>query len=317
MDANPKLIDSRVIAGKVILKGEVAVKILYRSTNDTCEVMEYCLPFNQMVDIQGAEEGCACYVQLEVNSVCAEPKPDSNGEDRMICAEANLTATIRVHKNYDLNCVSDCYSTKYECSCQSKSITIMRLAGVIEKSVLYKENMELPECSEDIIDIWATIQSHSCRQCDRGMAVTGRIVLNMLCTMENGQIGYFDKMVDFEDIIPIPEDCENPVFEPDVQAISCAYSISGGHVEVRSECMIYGCMYNSSRCQIICDLTVDQRKEKTQTVTCGLYVYLADEGESLWDIAKRYNTSIQYIMEENELKSEKADGRTMLLIPVL
>lgn len=317
MDVNPKITDAKVIAGKVVMKGETAVKILYRSVNDTCEVMEYCLPINQMADISCAEEGCTCHISLEVCSQCAEPRADQNGEDRLICLETNICAAIRVHKDYDLNCVSDCYSTKYECSSQSKTINIIRLMDMVEKTVLYKESMELPENATEIIDIWCKVNNYNCRQTDKGMAVSGSLCLCMLCSMENGQIGYFDKNVDFEDVIAIPEDCGNPVFDPDVKVVSCAYSISGHSIEVRCECMIHGCLYNSTRSQIICDLTIDQRKEKQRAVKSGLYVYLADEGEGLWEIAKRYNTSVQYIMEENELKSEKADGRTMLLIPVL
>lgn len=317
VDVTPKLLDSRVIAGKVILRGEAAVKVLYRSVNDTCEVMEYTMPFNQMADISCAEEGCTCHVQMEVTSACVEPRADSNGEDRLICTDIGILACIKIHKDYDLNCVSDCYSTKYECSAQSKAVQVMRLMSVAEKAILYKESMELPECATEIIDLWCVVQNHTARPGAEGIAVSGSLLLCMLCTMEDGQISYFDKAVDFEDMVPMPDGCENPVFEPDVKVLSCAYSISGSRVEVRCDLMIMGCIYSSSRCQIVCDLSVDQRKEKPKPVTRGLYVYLADEGESLWDIAKRYNTSIQYIMEENELKSEKADGRTMLLIPVL
>ena len=51
------------------------------------------------------------------------------------------------------------------------------------------------------------------------------------------------------------------------------------------------------------------------TAAPGLYMYMADPGETLWDIAKRYNTNIDKIMEENPEEQEN-DARQILLIPV-
>ena len=49
----------------------------------------------------------------------------------------------------------------------------------------------------------------------------------------------------------------------------------------------------------------------------GLYLYLAEEGESLWEIAKRYNTSIRRIQEENPEEERQPGKREVLLVPVI
>ena len=38
--------------------------------------------------------------------------------------------------------------------------------------------------------------------------------------------------------------------------------------------------------------------------------------ESLWDIARRYDTTVEDIMSENELKTDYVENKTMLMIPV-
>ena len=47
----------------------------------------------------------------------------------------------------------------------------------------------------------------------------------------------------------------------------------------------------------------------------GLYIYMADEGESLWEIAKRYNTSEARIRDDNGEMGDCCPGGP-LLIPV-
>ena len=49
----------------------------------------------------------------------------------------------------------------------------------------------------------------------------------------------------------------------------------------------------------------------------ALTIYYADESEDIWDIAKRFNTSVQAVMEENGLEDERVRRRGMILIPIL
>ena len=50
---------------------------------------------------------------------------------------------------------------------------------------------------------------------------------------------------------------------------------------------------------------------------CLLYtsIYFSDAGESVWNIARRYNTTMEAIMRENHLESEQVPEKCMLLIP--
>ncbi len=47
----------------------------------------------------------------------------------------------------------------------------------------------------------------------------------------------------------------------------------------------------------------------------ALVVYFAKEQEALWDIAKKFRTSVDLIKSENELKDDVLDTRRILLIP--
>ena len=47
----------------------------------------------------------------------------------------------------------------------------------------------------------------------------------------------------------------------------------------------------------------------------ALVVYFAKEQEQLWDIAKKFRTSVELIKTENELKDDVLSKRRILLIP--
>ena len=62
---------------------------------------------------------------------------------------------------------------------------------------------------------------------------------------------------------------------------------------------------------------MDEKRPPERVVKKGLYLYLPQEGELLWEIARRYNTSADRIREENGLEGARAQGRVMLLVPVV
>ena len=47
---------------------------------------------------------------------------------------------------------------------------------------------------------------------------------------------------------------------------------------------------------------------------CALVLYYPQKGEDLWSIAKKYNTTIKMLEEENELKNGDAVEGKMLII---
>ena len=48
----------------------------------------------------------------------------------------------------------------------------------------------------------------------------------------------------------------------------------------------------------------------------ALKIYYAAGGESIWEIAKKCHTSMQAVMEENNLSGEILPEDTMLLVPL-
>ncbi len=55
--------------------------------------------------------------------------------------------------------------------------------------------------------------------------------------------------------------------------------------------------------------------DKPMADSPALVVYFAKEQEALWDIAKKFRTSVDLIKSENELKDDVLDTRRILLIP--
>ena len=68
--------------------------------------------------------------------------------------------------------------------------------------------------------------------------------------------------------------------------------------------------------KIISEIRADEDRPRARDTSAALSIYYADPGESLWDIARAYCTSVDAIRQENNLTGEFVESRGMLLIPM-
>ena len=179
----------------------------------------------------------------------------------------------------------------------------------------HKETMPLPENVESIIHLWCEVAGCESREDTDGIIAVGRLTIGIFARMKDGDIYYFDKPLEIER--KIPADQRELTFQPRLSCTTCGYTFTAGEtIEIRCDLLLEGAVYTSQKAILVEDITIDEKKERTGGVAPGLYLYMAEDGETLWDIAKRYNTSIDKIVEENS--DRQGEGcNNILLIPVL
>lgn len=314
--ANARLLDTKVLAGKVVLRGEAMVSFLYRGESGRCETMELTLPISQIVDAEGVDEGCRCFARLAVGQAAVE-RCDRPGEERRLNISLSLEAHLRVHRDYQAQCGSDCYSTRYECGCTTRRGCLLELAQTVDRTFLYRGRMELPEGVNSITDLWCRVADWRVKQEAGDLAVCGKLCIALFGCREGEPLEYYEKAVDFEERVAQTGDGQ-VLFRPTLRAVGQSYSLGAeGGIEVRCEVALSGCLYRCTSQPMICEITVDETKPRQSAVGQGLYLCRAEAGEELWDIARRYNTSVDCIREENQLSAGSLEQSALLLVPVL
>ena len=56
---------------------------------------------------------------------------------------------------------------------------------------------------------------------------------------------------------------------------------------------------------------------KNSSDGCALTIYFSDENEKVWNIAKKYKTTVRAVMDENGLEDDTVTSRRFLLIPAV
>jgi hypothetical protein len=151
---------------------------------------------------------------------------------------------------------------------------------------------------------------------DSELKLAMHLMVSMFAVMEDGETQYFEQAEDVEKSVPLKEPPGHILLDPAAGVLSCAYSIVGDKIDIRCEILVRGCVYYPVSTNAIAEVAVDENKPK-QKEHNKLYIYYADEGESIWNIAKQYNTSAGAIWDENSASGDILPQKTMLLIPIV
>ena len=126
-----------------------------------------------------------------------------------------------------------------------------------------------------------------------------------------------DKTDSFEAETDISSD-ESFISIPDGFISGISFGITGDSTaEVRAQINTGGLVCRSAVVNAVNDITVNEETPKQRDDEYALRLYFAEDGESVWEISKRYNTSAEAIIAENGLESGTAEVSGMVLIPIV
>lgn len=313
--------DVKLIANKVICKGEAFLHTLYLPEGETAkpELIENSVLLSQIIDLPGVEEDDICNVSMRAIDVMIEVKENGEGEGRILATEVTVSASCIADRNKELQLVSDMFSTCYEAETETKPSKLERLLAVINETTICKNTLDFPSDQVDCIyDLNCSYDTASVLCQDGKITFNGNLNIEILA-LDREQIPcMLERSIPCCYEIECAAADETAVFRYQNSIVSVGYSMAGSdQIELRTEIQTTGCLYQIISCNVMTDIRLDQDKPKTRSDDAALKLYFADEGEQVWDIAKRYNTSVDSIMEDNGMTVDLIEKRGMILIPIV
>lgn len=308
--------DFKMITNKLLLKGELSVKTLYCADglDSSLEIAENSIPISQIIDMEGIDDGSACEVRLSVMSFEMQTKTDASGEARLLDASAKLNASIRATKMTEVTVITDAYSTQCELNTQTKSLDFEKLLESFHDTSLCRKTVDVGAV-DSVLDVWCDSVTHTAVQEESALFIRGTAVVCMLAIAADGSPVYIEKALDFEYKRELKISGERVVCRPCVCVLASDYTLSGSdRLDLRLELGIDASVFVTNSVKIISQLSLDETRAKPAD-TAALTIYFAEAGETVWNIARSYNTTVDAIIEENELKDEIVREKSMLLIP--
>lgn len=316
-DAEAAVTDSKILAGKSVVKGEMAVKLLYAPEgNGQPQTVRYQLPFSQLIEIDGISDQCDCESKVSIAHLEIKPRVSASGECRQLMLTAKLLVTSECCCNNDVAVILDAYSRKYEADICKNEVCFNKIVESINQSFNCKKNLEFPEGAlSSVADMWCEARIDSVKFSDNAMRVCGTVTAFIIAQDSDQVPTFYEKTIDFEYTHPMDVNGEFKC-SPDITVTGANYTLTGEcNMELRIELNICASIYKCSNLPLITDIKINDSKSVQKTNSGAMTVYFACAGETIWDIARRYFANIEEIKQINDISENVLLDDRMILVP--
>lgn len=306
---------TKLVAGKILVKGELKVKVVFLTDGEcVLEKIENSMPISQIIEA-ATTESCSDFVTLCVPSVEVHAKTDSSGALRLIDVSAVIRADVSIYENEEIQYTTDAYSTEYETDFQRESVELKSIFEKFSDTYLCKGSVEISGSAvKSIEDIFCNGLNYTVSLSGNEMLISGKANVSFLAVNSEDELQSFDRELDFQykraTILG-----ENFSASCNVTPTGIDYILSAENkLDIRIETEISGLIFDASKKQIISDISCDEAKKKKKR-SAALTIYFAQQGEEIWEIARRYNTRVDLICAENNINSDCVEQNQKLYIP--
>lgn len=302
----PQLLDSRVMAGKVVFRGNGLLHILYRGEDGALHTWDFEIPFSHFEELDG-EYGSDGGARIALALTSLELDKLEDGTLRLKCG---LVAQCVITDKMLLQVAEDAYSPWREVTpCFHEAF----IPAVLEErmEMLAGEISLETECAK-VIDLSFLPDHPAVRQMGERAVIGQTGVFQLLYMDAAGILQTALRRWEQEHTLNADNDS---VISADIwpNGLPAAQN-NGGSVLMKGNINLVTCTQMLHGQKMISSVGLGEEKQPDKNRPS--VILRRAEGELLWDLAKRCGTTVSAICQVNGLTDEPDSGK-MLLIPVL
>lgn len=305
--------DFKVSYNKILAKAEVKTKIMYLTEDNRINTIEKMIPVMGFIDIQNISEENFCDLKYLVKNITIRP---NDVEEHSIYVEIEIEISSCVYENKKIELIQDIYCPEQEIKFnQQKIFTISELtktvnmctvkqrveASEIAGNKIYDTNLEYSITNVNIVNSKIVYEGEITATIIYASSNTVKIDTKIVKLPFNYEIDScgITNVSNIDTLIGIKED--NFII------------LSDGGIDVQITLELDTRMFKSMEINVINDIETEDIRNDT---TYSIVIYFVKKGDTIWNIAKKFKSTISDIVKTNNIEDEnKIYPGQQLLIP--
>ena len=311
--------DIKFANNKIVLRGNILFSTVYLSDtdDDPVQFMTNEIPINEIIDWKDINEDSIFDYDVFVSNFNYILRDNSDGEKRIIKVCGDILIKGKTYEELLICPIVDAYSLKSNLNLQKNLFNYEEIHHRLSGQFSLKETVSfnslkdiqkvlLLEIKEDVDSV--TITSGVIK-------IKGNIAVSMLYISTDGEVCMAKSLVPLEYNVNTDVDSSEALCDLKLQIDSFSYNIvSSDEIDLRINLSYKIIIKNHISQEIVQDIECD--KTNCNYEKHGITVFFCDGNENLWDIAKKYKTTVKDIALANELDDNIVVKKGMkLLIP--
>lgn len=283
-----------------MVKGDIEASILYLSENKDKRVKKtkVLIPFSAMIELDNINDKSKFDIEYNLQNFDLKVNSDITTA-KTISADYRIETDITMFEEDTVDYVDDFYSQEKELSYDNSRINVIKKDFMINKNIevreklsnILEENTNVIDYSADVSSVVPIVNSNN------SIHLEGNAKINMVIqNTENNEID--TKQIEL--LVNADVELENVSSDTkitvDVSNNGINLTQSGRNVEIDMNILAKCYIENIASINIINTIEADKLDLGNMD---SLNIYIVKEGDTLWNIAKKYKTSIEKLLKAN------------------
>ncbi len=314
----------RPMDGKVLIRGNLKFSTLYVGDKEDSilEVVEHEVPFNGYVEAKDVTPKMFAQADLSILQKDIHAITNEDGEDRILDAEVTVGADVKVTDSEEIMYVADAYYPGKVLRIDREEIQYPGLVGRNQNEVTLKENIVLDETQPDMMraeKVWASCKIDDVAVKEDMVEVQGVVTLQILYIGEDDKrpVNVIEHNIPFVQEIEIKGAKPGNLAYVDSNIQSAVFNmLSGREGEARVTIAFDTTVVEPQTGEIIVGIDFDEEGNMVQRRVSSATIYVVQSGDTLWSIAKKYNTTVDDILAVNDIENPEMiyPGQKLLIL---
>lgn len=310
--------------GKVWISGTICLSVLYLGEQEesVIEVCEQDIPFNGYVEAKNVRADMLDNSKVMVEDAIVTVGQDDDGEDRVLSAEVAIGAHIKVLDNKEMELVEDAYALHQQLHTQAEQIQYPQFVGKNDAQSTIKEvivvDAEAPEMMQ-VEKVWGTVQLDEVELMEDKLYVEGVIHLSVLYIAKDDEnpVGIVEHAVPFQQEIEVKGARSDMQVDVSAAIEEITFNmLSEREVEIRTLLDFTVFVVKMVDGEVIVDILQQEDDGMQYEPKASAIIYFVQPGDTLWNIAKQYYTTVDEIAGLNQLEDPNKiyPGQRLLIL---
>jgi LysM repeat protein len=290
--------DATVADDRIIISGMVNARVVYYGEGQIATIEEE-MPFNHFLEIPGALSGSQGEILMEVVEGGYEVLEDDEGELKVLDIEAKISISGLAYSENEKNLIVDAYSTKEKIKIEKEELTLVENI----KNVVHKESIVKDLSQYKIREIYDLTGYPSIIE---SRFIDGEFIVEGICIVQGIYLDDVTESIDtlreeipYKYYLSLDEKVVDPLAEISLDLETIRANLSKDIFVVEAS-VKHNIKINRNR-----SLSLIKSLEETGEIIDkrnrpSITIYIVQREDKLWDIAKRYNTTVEEILQAND-----------------
>ena len=293
--------DIKISYNKVLSKCEVEVKIMYLTEDSRVGTVQGRIPAVGFIDMQNVSEENICDINNEICNITIRP---NSPEEHSIYVEVEIETTCTAYEKKEISLIQDLYSPVVNIGFSQKKINTTTNKTMKNKEFTVTSKTNIPELVEgSLLDVEVIPNINKEQVTNSKVIYEGEMTVNFIFTNSNNTVNSKVSKIPFEFSIDNPMQNENVNVDTKVNVVSKNFDVkSNGDVDCNIDIEAQAELSENASMNIIDNVELQEDRINEEDYD-SLIIYTVQKGDTLWNIAKRFRSTVDDIARVNGIEN--------------